>query len=102
MPAVGLGLFGIGLIVGGIFVPDPAYGYPLGTPDSIPSSFSFHGIMHAISSRGALSGPGPVSSTRRTLTANARLSTPATTKLVIWIHPRSPSDSKLNGWCARV
>ncbi len=43
-----LGLFGIGLIVGGAFVPDPAYGYPVGTPDRIPSSFSFHGIMHGI------------------------------------------------------
>ena len=29
-------------------MPDPAYDYPVGTPDDIPSSFSFHGIMHAI------------------------------------------------------
>ncbi len=43
-----LAVFAIGLIIGGIFVPDPAFGYPVGTPDEIPSSFSFHGIMHAI------------------------------------------------------
>ena len=42
------GVFAVGLIIGGVFVPDPALGYPVGTPDEIPSSFSFHGIMHAI------------------------------------------------------
>lgn len=41
-------VFAIGLIIGGVFVPDPALGYPVGTPDEIPGSFSFHGIMHAI------------------------------------------------------
>ncbi|WP_328523069.1 DUF998 domain-containing protein [Kribbella sp. NBC_00359] len=40
-------LFGIGLIAGGVFPPDPALGYPVGTPDEIPSEFSWHGTLHA-------------------------------------------------------
>ena len=30
-------VFGIGLLIGGAFVPDPALGYPPGTPDEIPA-----------------------------------------------------------------
>ncbi|MET0967414.1 MAG: DUF998 domain-containing protein, partial [Nakamurella sp.] len=43
-----LAVFGIGLVMGGVFVPDPALGYPVGTPDEIPSSLSWHGILHAV------------------------------------------------------
>jgi hypothetical protein len=43
-----LAVFGVGLIMGGAFVPDPALGYPIGTPDEIPSSLSWHGILHAV------------------------------------------------------
>jgi hypothetical protein len=42
-----MSVFGVGLIVGGVFVPDPALGYPLGTPDSIPKSWTVHGTIHA-------------------------------------------------------
>lgn len=40
-------LFGVGLIAGGVFPPDPALGYPIGTPDEIPSDFTWHGTLHA-------------------------------------------------------
>jgi len=43
-----LAVFGIGLIMGGVFVPDPALGYPVGTPDGIPSSLSWHAMLHAV------------------------------------------------------
>ncbi|MET0864335.1 MAG: DUF998 domain-containing protein [Nakamurella sp.] len=43
-----LAVFGVGLIMGGVFVPDPALGYPVGTPDEIPSSLSWHGLLHAV------------------------------------------------------
>lgn len=43
-----LAIFGVGLIIGGAFVPDPALGYPVGTPDEIPSSMSVHGMLHAV------------------------------------------------------
>jgi hypothetical protein len=35
------------LIAGGVFVPDPALGYPRGTPDEIPDTFSWHGTLRA-------------------------------------------------------
>jgi hypothetical membrane protein len=43
-----LGLYGMGLIAGGVFVADPALGFPPGTPDGIPDQFSWHAILHAI------------------------------------------------------
>jgi len=43
-----LAVFGVGLIIGGVFVPDPALGYPVGTPDEIPDGLSLHGMLHAV------------------------------------------------------
>jgi hypothetical protein len=43
-----IGIYGAGLVAGGIFVADPALGFPPGTPDGIPSTFSWHGTIHAI------------------------------------------------------
>ncbi|WP_020519894.1 DUF998 domain-containing protein [Catelliglobosispora koreensis] len=43
-----IGVYGIGLIWGGVFVADPAFGYPIGTPDSAPAELSWHGILHGI------------------------------------------------------
>jgi hypothetical protein len=39
--------YGLGLIAGGVFVADPALGFPPGTPDRIPDHFSWHGLLHA-------------------------------------------------------
>ena len=44
-----LGLFGIGLAAAGVFVADPALGYPPGTPDAIPANQSWHSVMHGVS-----------------------------------------------------
>jgi hypothetical protein len=43
-----LAVFGLGLIIGGAFVPDAALGYPIGTPDGYPTSLSVHGLLHAV------------------------------------------------------
>lgn len=43
-----IGAFGISLIAGGVFVADPAFGFPPGTPDSAPAQLSWHGIAHAV------------------------------------------------------
>lgn len=43
-----VGLYGLGLVAGGVFVPDPALGYPPGTPDTIPADLSWHGAGHAV------------------------------------------------------
>lgn len=42
------GVFGTGLVLGGLFLPDPALGYPPGTPDAIPSELTWHGTVHAV------------------------------------------------------
>jgi hypothetical protein len=44
-----VGAFGVSLIAGGVFVADPALGFPPGTPEGPPDQFSWHGIVHAIS-----------------------------------------------------
>lgn len=43
-----LAVFGVGLVAGGLFLPDAALGYPAGTPDRIPADFSWHGTLHAL------------------------------------------------------
>lgn len=43
-----IGVYGVGLIWGGVFVADPAFGYPVGTPDAAPEQLSWHGILHGI------------------------------------------------------
>jgi hypothetical protein len=43
-----IGLMGAGMILGGVFTADPALGFPLGTPDGVPTTFSWHGALHAV------------------------------------------------------
>jgi hypothetical protein len=43
-----VGVYGLGLIMGGVFVADPALGFPPGTPDGIPDQLSWHGTLHAV------------------------------------------------------
>lgn len=40
-------IFGLSLIAGGVFLADPAFGFPPGTPDGAPARLSWHGIVHA-------------------------------------------------------
>jgi hypothetical protein len=39
-------LVGIAFIIGGIFVADPAFGFPPGTPQGMPKKMSWHSIIH--------------------------------------------------------
>jgi len=41
-------LHGVGLLVGGVFLPDPGLGYPPGAPEGIPSVLTWHGTLHAV------------------------------------------------------
>jgi hypothetical protein len=43
-----IGTFGVSLIAGGVFVADPALGFPPGTPAGTPDQLSWHGMLHAI------------------------------------------------------
>ncbi len=40
--------FGLGLIVAGVFVPDPENGFPGGTPGGPAAEISWHGIAHGV------------------------------------------------------
>jgi hypothetical membrane protein len=44
-----VGAYGAGLVAAGVFVTDPADGFPPGTPDGLPDHFSWHAILHTIS-----------------------------------------------------
>ena len=43
-----VGIYGLGVLGGGLFVPDPALGFPPGTPDTYPTTMSWHGLLHFI------------------------------------------------------
>jgi hypothetical protein len=45
-----VGVFGLGLVVGGVFRPDPALGFPPGAPTGTPEQMSWHGTLHAVAS----------------------------------------------------
>jgi Protein of unknown function (DUF998) len=40
--------YGIGLVGAGVFVADPAYGFPPGTPDGPPATVSTAGLLHVV------------------------------------------------------
>ncbi len=42
-----IGAFGVALITGGVLVADPGLGFPPGTPEGIPETMSWHGMLHA-------------------------------------------------------
>lgn len=39
--------FGAGMLIAGVFVADPGYGFPAGTPDG-PGQISWHGALHGV------------------------------------------------------
>jgi len=43
-----IGALGLALIWGGLFVADPADGFPPGTPAGRPDQLSWHGMLHAV------------------------------------------------------
>lgn len=43
-----IGVYGASLIWGGVFVADPAFGFPPGTADGSPDELSWHGILHGV------------------------------------------------------
>ena len=43
-----LGGLGVGLVIAGLFVPDPAFGFPAGAPAGIPATLSTHAVIHGV------------------------------------------------------
>jgi hypothetical protein len=51
-----IGLAGVGLIAAGLFVGDPANGYPPGTSAGFPKNVSWHGAIHQLGSAFVFAG----------------------------------------------
>lgn len=47
-----IGWYGLALVYGGVFVTDPAFAFPVGTPAGAPgpADWSWHGALHALAS----------------------------------------------------
>jgi hypothetical protein len=43
-----LGIYGLGWVGAGLFVPDPMNGFPPGTPNGLPTTVSWHSWMHLL------------------------------------------------------
>lgn len=43
-----LGVYGMGLILAGVFVADPSFGFPVGTPAGPPDTVSWQGVGHLV------------------------------------------------------
>jgi Protein of unknown function (DUF998) len=43
-----VGLVGLGMVVSGVFVTDPALGYPPGAPPGLTQNPSWHGVLHLV------------------------------------------------------
>lgn len=43
-----IGFYGLGMIAAGIFSTDPGFGFPPGAPEGMPSSMSWHAVLHSI------------------------------------------------------
>jgi len=43
-----IGIVGVALVVDGLFATDPEWGYPPGTPEALPASLSWHGVIHYV------------------------------------------------------
>jgi len=41
-----VGAFGVGLILGGVFLADPSLGFPAGAPEGNPAESSWHALVH--------------------------------------------------------
>src|SRR5438094_9742868 len=55
-----IGMFGVGLIIAGLFPPDPGFGFPPGAPAGPVMPMSSHAMLHAVgffvSMLGAIAG----------------------------------------------
>jgi hypothetical protein len=51
-----LGVFGLGLILGGVFVTDPSLGFPAGAPEGMPTEVTWHSRVHDIAPGLAVDG----------------------------------------------
>jgi Protein of unknown function (DUF998) len=51
-----IGVFGVGLVVAGVFRPDPSYGFPPGSPEGTPEELSTSATLHGVGFALAMGG----------------------------------------------
>jgi hypothetical protein len=51
-----VGLFGLGLVVAGLFTPDPSLGFPPGAPEGTPDELSTSAMLHGVGFAVAIGG----------------------------------------------
>ena len=51
-----VGVYGVGLIVAGVFSADPGMGFPAGAPEGAPPDLSVHAILHGVGAALAFNG----------------------------------------------
>ena len=51
-----VGVYGVGLIVAGVFTADPSVGFPAGAPEGSPPELSVHAILHGVGAALAFNG----------------------------------------------
>ncbi|MXQ52946.1 DUF998 domain-containing protein [Shimazuella alba] len=43
-----IGIYGVGMMMAGLFPPDPGLGFPSGAPEGMPKSMSVHAALHSV------------------------------------------------------
>lgn len=51
-----VGVYGVGLVVAGVFSADPGMGFPAGAPEGAPPDLSVHAILHGVGAALAFNG----------------------------------------------
>ena len=51
-----VGVYGVGLIIAGVFTADPGMGFPAGAPEGAPTELSVHAILHGVGAALAFNG----------------------------------------------
>jgi hypothetical protein len=51
-----IGFFGLGLVVAGVFTPDPSLGFPPGAPEGTPDELSARAMLHGVGFAVAIGG----------------------------------------------
>ena len=51
-----VGVYGVGMVVAGVFTADPGMGFPAGAPAGVPPELSVHGVLHGVGAALAFNG----------------------------------------------
>jgi hypothetical protein len=93
-----IGIFGAGLVLAGLFVMDPEYGFPAGTPEGPAAEMSWHSIIHSAAAATAFTALAAACIVLVVRSVRRRAVVPAIGNLVVAIIlllPMSPTEASL-------